>query len=196
MIPLTDRVFYFILKLLMRLRLPFRNSSIVDSRSTIVTKGFTLIELLVVIGVLTVLLAIVLIAVNPARQFSLANNTQRRSDVNAILNAVHQYAADHKGNLPANVTTQEKTICKGNVNVTCPANNINLCTDLTTAYLADLPRDPKSAITDPDPLTGNLCAASGFDTKYTIVSTGVLGNNRVTVKAPSAELSETIEVTR
>ncbi len=39
-------------------------------------KGFTLIELLVVIGILTVLLSIVLVAINPARQFSQANNTK------------------------------------------------------------------------------------------------------------------------
>ena len=67
-------------------------------------KGFTLIELLVVIGILAVLLAITLIAINPARQFAQANNTKRRSDVNAILNAVNQYMADNKGSLPAGIT--------------------------------------------------------------------------------------------
>ena len=68
-------------------------------------KGFTLIELLVVIGILAVLLAITLIAINPAKQFAQANNTQRSSDVNAILNAINQYMADNKGVLPAGIPT-------------------------------------------------------------------------------------------
>jgi len=51
-------------------------------------RGFTLIELLVVIGILALLLAITLIAINPAKQFAQANDTKRSSDVNAILNAV------------------------------------------------------------------------------------------------------------
>ena len=53
-------------------------------------QGFTLIELLVVIGILAVLLAITLIAINPAKQFAQANNTQRSSDVNTLLNAIHR----------------------------------------------------------------------------------------------------------
>src|SRR5436190_16210773 len=67
-------------------------------------KGFTLIELLVVIGILAVLLAITLIAINPARQFAQANNTRRRSDVLQILNAVHQYVASNSGQLPPAVS--------------------------------------------------------------------------------------------
>ena len=47
-------------------------------------KAFTLIELLVVIGVLAVFLAIPLIAITPARQFSQSNDTKRSSDVNAV----------------------------------------------------------------------------------------------------------------
>ena len=66
-------------------------------------KGFTLIELLVVIGILAILLSIVLIAINPARQFGQANNTRRRSEVTQILNAIGAYAADNKGQLPAGI---------------------------------------------------------------------------------------------
>src|SRR3989344_2274425 len=91
-------------------------------------KGFTLVELLIVIGILAVLLAIVLIALNPARQFSQANNTKRSSDVNAILNAVHQYAADNKGAIPADIPT-------------AAAENVadtgaNICAALVPLYLA------------------------------------------------------------
>src|SRR3989338_4988198 len=67
--------------------------------------GFTLIELLVVIGILAILLAITLIAINPARQFSQSNNTKRSSDVDAVLNAINQYMADNKGSLPAGIST-------------------------------------------------------------------------------------------
>src|SRR5258706_9045537 len=77
-------------------------------------KGFTLIELLVVIGILAVLLAIVLIAINPAKQFSQANNTKRRSDVNAILNAIDQYAADNHGSVPTQIPACATSPCAAN----------------------------------------------------------------------------------
>src|SRR5438552_2229643 len=99
-----------------------------------IKKGFTLIELLVVIGILAVLLAITLIAINPARQFSQSNNTQRSSNVTAILNAIGQYAADNKGSLPAGITTTAQNIKK--------TGGADICAALVTQYLAQLPADP------------------------------------------------------
>src|ERR1700686_3504420 len=93
-------------------------------------KGFTLIELLVVIGILAVLLAITLIAINPAKQFSQSNNTKRQSDVLAILNGVYQYAADNKGAVPGTITTSVSTISD---------TGADLCASLVPTYLAALP---------------------------------------------------------
>lgn len=144
-------------------------------------KGFTLIELLVVIGILAVLLAITLIAINPARQFAQANNTKRRSDVNAILNAVNQYMADNKGALPAGITTSVLLIQK--------TTGADICAALVPQYVAALPVDPQTnsgiAVTD---------CAGAYVTGYNIVQSAA--NNRLTVAAPGVELGDSISVTR
>lgn len=150
-------------------------------------KGFTLIELLVVIGILAVLLAITLIAINPARQFSQANNTKRRSDVNAILNAVNTYMADNKGAVPAGITDVVATI--GTDDGVDPAE-ADICALLVPDYIAALPADPTLN-------NGAAIAATcpaGYNTGYTIVQSA--SNNRITVDAPKVELDEDISVTR
>ena len=149
-------------------------------------KGFTLIELLVVIGILAVLLAITLIAINPARQFAQANNTKRRSDVNAILNAVDQYMADNKGSLPAGIPVAPAA-AKHVQDTT--AGGADICSALVPLYIAALPADPK--------VNNGASVACGatYDTGYTIIQGA---NNRVTVAVDPAneELGDTISVTR
>jgi len=148
------------------------------------SKGFTLIELLVVIGILAVLLAITLIAINPARQFSQANNTKRRSDVSAMLNAVNQYMADNKGAVPTGITTTTQNIS---------STGANICAALVSQYIAALPSDPKAAnggvsITD--------CGVA-YDTGYAVVQNATV-SSRITVSVLTAnqELGEAISATR
>jgi type IV pilus assembly protein PilA len=149
-------------------------------------KGFTLIELLVVIGILAVLLSITLIAINPARQFAQANDTKRASDVNAILNAVGEYMADNKGQLPSSASGTE--IGSAAAELGSGAGQVDICSALVTQYMAALPVDPNvnngTSVTD--------CNQT-YDTGYTI-SKG--GDNRVTVTAPRVQIQSAISVTR
>ncbi len=144
--------------------------------------GFTLIEILVVIGILATLFAIVLIAINPARQFAQANNTKRRSDVGAILNAIHQYAADNKGTLPTGITTTVQNIS---------STGADICAQVVTRYIAQLPVDPLT--NNGTPISESGCSGP-YDTNYTVFRSAT--DNRITVAAPAAELGETISVTR
>ncbi|MBI4079238.1 MAG: type II secretion system protein [Candidatus Levybacteria bacterium] len=147
------------------------------------TLGFTLIELLVVIGILAVLFAIVLVAINPARQFSQANDTKRSSDVNALLNAIHQYAADNRGNLAPLGITATATEIGDTVGM------IDICDELVPTYIAGLPRDPLllngDAVTD---------CSQAYETDYTVMNSAT--DNRITVEAPGAEIAGSISVTR
>ncbi|MGE5042069.1 MAG: type II secretion system protein [Candidatus Levyibacteriota bacterium] len=150
-------------------------------------KGFTLIELLVVIGILAVLLAITLIAINPARQFSQANNTKRSSDVNAILNAVGQYAADNKGNLTA-LNIPDTTAGAAVIGSNTTGGQVDLCNALVPTYIAQLPVDPQY---------GTYTNCTSYDTQYTIVRSTT--DNRITVSATRTEIppaTATITVTR
>lgn len=138
--------------------------------------GFTLIELVVVIGILSVLLAIVLVAINPGRQFKQANDTKRKSDVSAILNAVGQKVAFDKGVIPGAITATAKNIASG-------AAGADICSLIMPDYISALPNDPN--------IGGQVIDCATYDTGYQISTDGT----RITVSAPSAAL-ETISLTR
>ena len=157
---------------------------VLQSKVLMATKkqaGFTLIEVLIVIGLIAILAAIVIVAINPNRQFAQARNTQRTSDVNAILNATYQYAVDNAGAIPSTITTTVTPVCRTGGVCAGPPVLIDLAV-LTTLerYLVSMPIDPSGTV-------------NVNSTGYTIVKTA---NGRITVAAPQAELSVTISVTR
>jgi len=145
--------------------------------------GFTLIEVLLVIGIITILAAIVIIAINPAFQFAQSRNAQRWSNTNTILNAIHQYSVVHKGNIPSTITTTATEICQNGVGGCSGLIDLGVLTQ-DEQYLVSLPIDPHCT-------SGYFCDDNGIH--YTVRRTI---NNRITVEAPHAELSETISVSR
>lgn len=161
--------------------------------SSVKRAGFTLIELLLVIGIIAILAAIVIVAINPTKQLGDARDAQRRSDVNTILNAVYQYAIDNNGNLPGNIPTgtgaAAREICR-DVDSNGVEVGIGTCSAYATTapvylgalsgtYVVNLPADPQSATS-----TG---------TNYFIVQDS---SGRVTVSAPGVEQATSISVTR
>lgn len=149
-------------------------------------KGFTLIELLVVIGILAILLAITLIAINPARQFGQANDTRQRSDVLQILNAIHQYVAENQGQLPGSIAGLVAATPTGFSSTTALQP---LCAQLMTNYIPALPVIP----TLNQPNITDCTAVGGWDTGYTISRDA---QNRITVAGGNDVNGNPITVTR
>jgi len=141
-------------------------------------KGFTLIEILVVIGMIAILATIVIIAINPGRQFAQGRNTQRTSNVNAILNAIGQNISDNHGTF----TCPGVTIDSTPRDISNSDANIMPC--LVPTYMSSIVVDPENGQED---------STSSYNTQYYISKDS---NSRYTVTASSSELSEVISVTR
>jgi len=143
--------------------------------------GFTLIELLIVIGIIAILMAATLIAVNPFRQFAMANNANRWSGVNTILNSVSQNLVDNAGTF----TCAAGAIPAAATNMGSATGDYDICACIVPTYVAGMPYDPQ---------TGSYTDCTTYNTGYTILRNATTG--RVTIAAPDAQLGETISVTR
>lgn len=148
-------------------------------------KRFSFIEILIGAGIVAVLAALVTVIINPTRQFSHARDSQRWSDVNAILNAIHQRMVDNKGSFAEGSTCDALPSVTKFISSVSDDNNINVCDCLVDAYLTVIPYDP--SVKD-----AGYTDCNNYSTGYAIVKTET---GRITVFAPSAEL-DTISVTR
>ena len=158
------------------------------------TKGFTLIELLLVIGILVILMAATIVAINPFRQFALANNAARWSGATTIMDAVYQNVVDNAGTFTCPVAIP--TTATIMADPTTLPTGYDICSCLVPTYLSTMPRDPQTGsyarCTDADPTND-----PDYNTGYNISRDATTG--RITVCAPDTQVppeTGTICVTR
>lgn len=137
--------------------------------------GFTLIELLVVIGIIAILAGVVIIAINPARQFAQARDTQRWNDVNTILNAVGQRMADNKGVFETGCAAGALPTSTTQIG----SNGYNIESCIVPTYVSIMPVDPSTG----------TASSTGYYITYDPTT------RRVTVSS-TPEIASSISVTR
>lgn len=144
-------------------------------------KGFTLIEILVVIGIIGILATVVLVAVNPSRQFKQARDSQRIANVNTILNAIGQNMADHAGVLHCGDGGRDIP----NTPTEMRSTEFDVADCLVPDYLPKLPYDPY-------PGRGYYTTEDDYATSYHIAKDT---EGRVSISA-GGEIQTDIVVTR
>ncbi len=161
-------------------------------------RGFTLIELLIVIAIISIIAAVVFVALDPLARFQDSRDAKRWADISGILSAVKIDQVDNGGSYMTNVAnmipnevymvtdgvatdcTTAASTC--DVPVTVADHCVNLAELVTQGYLGTVPLSPKG-----------VYAWDKNKTGYTIEksSTGIL-----TVRACEAERATEIKASR
>lgn len=123
------------------------------------SRGFTLIELLVAISIISILVAAVVLLVNPFSQLARARDAERRNTLKELQTALELYRADNGSYPVANWFVSEE----GQASPLHNTNSGDWIPGLTPKYIRELPTDPKG---DECPLN------SSWKRSYVYVSNG------------------------
>lgn len=124
--------------------------------------GFTLIELLIVMAILGILATVLIVSINPARQFAKARDTERESELVAVLSTIFQYASEHSGDLPD--TDGDPLTSNFPTSATCIGTDVacfNLAgagetgDEIVPVYMVEMPKDPRRVSTGQPGTDGN-----------------------------------------
>ena len=154
--------------------------------------GFTLLEILLVVGIIAILAGIVIVALNPTKQFSQVRNTQRKANLSELNKALYQYYIDHS-HYPTSLTTTLTEICNTGASSTPTGIVCTGLVDLSAlvpTYLVAIPTDPQGSLSFLD---------SVIPTAYAITNgTGYLvalnSASKPYLKADNAELTQTVVI--
>ncbi len=111
-------------------------------------KGFTLIELLIVIGIIAILAAGIIIAINPGAQFATTRDVVRESHTRTIHQGIVSYIVDQEGMVDFIQTPGELVeICNTNIEEDC--NGLaDLSVLVSGGFISQIPIDPRGGVDD------------------------------------------------
>jgi prepilin-type N-terminal cleavage/methylation domain-containing protein len=122
-------------------------------------RGFTLLEILLVLGIIGILSAIAVAAINPSRQFKVARDTQRLTNVEAITSGLSQNVAEHRGALVCGgVTVSLPSVA---TNMSSVSGDFDVASCLVPDYMSVVPYDPNTP-------TAHYISATDYNTAYVL----------------------------
>lgn len=129
-----------------------------------------------------ILVGIVIVTMNPDRQFASARNSTRFANLNTIMSAISANMAENNGVFTC--ATGDIPAADTNMSNVVPGYDISPC--LVTNYLPSMPYDPSGD-------GAHWTTVADYDTGYDIAQDA---DGRITLTARHAELEEAISVTR
>ena len=130
-------------------------------------KGFTLVEVMLVIGLIGILAGMVIVAINPVRQFKVARDTERQTHILALMNAVNANMSEHSGIFTCNGAAQDLPTTTLKL-ISSDQDGLDIRSCLVPAYLGELPQDPK--------IGRAYNTLSGYSTGYTLGISSTTGS--------------------
>ncbi len=118
----------------------------------IMKRAFTLIELLITIAIISIVMGIVFVALNPLKMMEDSRASRRATDVVNIAKAIDLYAVDNQGYRPSGLSSSSVMLgtAVSGCDINCSIDGVTVklpsaCTDLTltlSKYLGSIPVNP------------------------------------------------------